>query len=72
MAGPQLSPQARRLQVIIVSAPIMGACAYVLYERLVQGKPRRTLPRDEPDAHGPVFPEPLRASDILHDPKKDQ
>ncbi|KAG1740402.1 uncharacterized protein EDB91DRAFT_1222722 [Suillus paluster] len=44
----KLPPQARRLRTIIVTVPIMGATAYVLYERLVLGKPRRTLPRESP------------------------
>ncbi|KAG2347197.1 hypothetical protein BDR05DRAFT_958675 [Suillus weaverae] len=44
----KLPPQARRLRTIIVTVPIMAATAYVLYERLVLGKPRRTLPRETP------------------------
>ncbi|KAJ8597690.1 hypothetical protein M405DRAFT_712208, partial [Rhizopogon salebrosus TDB-379] len=44
--APKLPPQARRLRTIIITVPIMGATAYVLYERLVLGKPRRTLPRE--------------------------
>ncbi|KIJ16427.1 hypothetical protein PAXINDRAFT_132374 [Paxillus involutus ATCC 200175] len=42
--APKLHPQAQRLRTIIVSVPVMGATAYVLYERLVLGKPQRTLP----------------------------
>jgi len=41
----RLSPQARRLRTIIISAPIMGATAFVLYKRLILGEPQRTLPR---------------------------
>ncbi|KAF9224879.1 hypothetical protein BS17DRAFT_702304 [Gyrodon lividus] len=40
----KLHPQAQKLRTIIVSVPLMGATAYVLYERLVLGKPQRTLP----------------------------
>ncbi|OAX42243.1 hypothetical protein K503DRAFT_683823 [Rhizopogon vinicolor AM-OR11-026] len=46
--APKLPPQARRLRTIIITVPIMGATAYVLYERLVLGKPQRTLPRETP------------------------
>ncbi|KIK35253.1 hypothetical protein CY34DRAFT_812306 [Suillus luteus UH-Slu-Lm8-n1] len=46
----KLPPQARRLRTIIVTVPIMGATAYVLYERLVLGKPQRTLPREVPQS----------------------
>ncbi|KAI6096023.1 hypothetical protein EDD16DRAFT_1501190 [Pisolithus croceorrhizus] len=45
----KLHPQARRLRMIIVTVPIMGATALVLYERLVLGKPQRTLPRPNKD-----------------------
>ncbi|CAL1710106.1 unnamed protein product [Somion occarium] len=46
-----LSRQAKRLRTIIVTVPIIGATSLVLYQRLVQGKPQRTLPnRDDPDA----------------------
>ncbi|KAH0831220.1 hypothetical protein J3R83DRAFT_13799, partial [Lanmaoa asiatica] len=40
----KLHPQAQRLRTMIVTVPIIGATAYVLYERLVHGKPQRTLP----------------------------
>ncbi|KIJ64678.1 hypothetical protein HYDPIDRAFT_28049 [Hydnomerulius pinastri MD-312] len=40
----KLHPQAQRLRTIIVTVPVMGATAYVLYERLVLGKPQRKLP----------------------------
>ncbi|KAF8128643.1 hypothetical protein EV363DRAFT_1170265 [Boletus edulis] len=43
--APKLYPQAQRLRTIIVTVPIMGATAYVLFERLVHGKPQKTLPR---------------------------
>jgi len=47
----RLSPQARRLRTIIISAPIMGATAFVLYKRLILGEPQRTLPqRSSPDS----------------------
>ncbi|KAI0342487.1 hypothetical protein BDW22DRAFT_1429320 [Trametopsis cervina] len=64
MAKTPLSPQARRLQVIIVTVPIIGATSFVLYQRLFEGKPRRTLPpRDDADqAHKrlvPIKPEDL-------------
>ncbi|KIK96887.1 hypothetical protein PAXRUDRAFT_32116 [Paxillus rubicundulus Ve08.2h10] len=42
--APKLHPQAQRLRTIIVSVPVMGATAYVLYERVVLGKPQRTIP----------------------------
>ncbi|KAF8843444.1 hypothetical protein BDN67DRAFT_889329, partial [Paxillus ammoniavirescens] len=42
--APKLHPQAQRLRTIIVSVPVMGATAYVLYERLVLGKSQRKLP----------------------------
>ncbi|KAH7883019.1 hypothetical protein F5I97DRAFT_1815320 [Phlebopus sp. FC_14] len=42
--APKLHPQAQRLRTIIVTVPIMGATAYVLYERLVLGKPQRKVP----------------------------
>lgn len=45
----KLHPQARRLRTIIVTVPIMGATALVLYERLVLGKPQRTIPRPNKD-----------------------
>ncbi|KAI0078029.1 hypothetical protein K474DRAFT_1660876 [Panus rudis PR-1116 ss-1] len=44
-----LSPHARRWRTIIVTVPIIGATSLVLYQRLVQGKPRRTLPKDMND-----------------------
>ncbi|KAH7910381.1 hypothetical protein BJ138DRAFT_110587 [Hygrophoropsis aurantiaca] len=49
MAG-KLPPQAQRLRMIIVTVPIIGATSYVLYDRLVNGKPRRTLPQNNPVA----------------------
>ncbi|EIW79636.1 hypothetical protein CONPUDRAFT_166371 [Coniophora puteana RWD-64-598 SS2] len=51
----KLPPQAQRLRIIIVTVPIMGATAYVLYDRLVNEKPQRTLPpRTGPEAHGRI------------------
>ncbi|KIM60501.1 hypothetical protein SCLCIDRAFT_123924 [Scleroderma citrinum Foug A] len=47
--APKLHPQARRLRTIIVTVPIMGATALVLYERLALGKPQRTIPRSSRD-----------------------
>ncbi|KAH7928876.1 hypothetical protein BV22DRAFT_1003975 [Leucogyrophana mollusca] len=54
MAG-KLPPQAQRMRMIIVTVPIIGATSYVLYERLVLGKPRRTLPKSNPTT--PAKPE---------------
>ncbi|KAF8558688.1 hypothetical protein OG21DRAFT_1504107 [Imleria badia] len=50
--APKLHPQAQRLRTIIVTVPIIGATAYVLYERLVHGKPQRTLPPRQQDTPG--------------------
>ncbi|EIM87223.1 uncharacterized protein STEHIDRAFT_130678 [Stereum hirsutum FP-91666 SS1] len=49
MAGkpPTLNADGRRLRMIIVSVPIMGATALVLYKRLVLGAPQRKLNPDE-------------------------
>ncbi|KAG9308346.1 hypothetical protein JVU11DRAFT_12112 [Chiua virens] len=41
----KVHPQAQKLRIIIVTVPIIGATAYVLYDRLVNGKPQRTLPQ---------------------------
>ncbi|KAI0089017.1 hypothetical protein BDY19DRAFT_993827 [Irpex rosettiformis] len=51
MAKAPLTPQAKRLQTIMVTVPIIGAVSYVLYERLVQGKPRRMLPSRDDTEH---------------------
>ncbi|KAI9567772.1 hypothetical protein HD554DRAFT_2173164 [Boletus coccyginus] len=51
----KLHPQAQRLRTVIVTIPIIGATAYVLYDRLVHGKPQRTLPprrNTEPETPG--------------------
>lgn len=49
MAGkpPTLNADGRRLRMIIVSVPIMGATALVLYKRLVLGERQRKLNPDE-------------------------
>ncbi|OCH90180.1 hypothetical protein OBBRIDRAFT_731287 [Obba rivulosa] len=50
-----LSPQARRWRTIILTVPIIGATSLVLYERLVLGKPRRMLPRNDPLSDGKLL-----------------
>ena len=42
----------------------------VLYKRLVLGEPRRTLPRNDPNAHGPLIPEPYHPGQPLRDERK--
>lgn len=65
----KLYPQARRLRTIIVTVPIMGATALVLYERLVLGKPQRTLPRPNRD-EVPKEPEILaKAAEKIGEPE---
>ncbi|OBZ76451.1 hypothetical protein A0H81_03107 [Grifola frondosa] len=53
----KLSPQARRLRTIIVTIPIMAATSLVLYERLVLGKPRRTVDRSPEKEGVPMIPD---------------
>ncbi|KAI0701983.1 hypothetical protein BC835DRAFT_1322114 [Cytidiella melzeri] len=62
MAKAPLSPQQKRLQVVMVTVPIIGGVSYVLYERLVMGKPRRMLPQRDDVEHlhdrlAPIKPE---------------
>jgi len=45
MGTQKLSPQGRRLRIIILTVPIMAATSVVLYKRLVLGEPQRKLPR---------------------------
>ncbi|KJA23907.1 hypothetical protein HYPSUDRAFT_201032 [Hypholoma sublateritium FD-334 SS-4] len=45
MAKPQLSLEARRIRLIIVSLPILVASSFVLYKRLYLGEEQRTLPK---------------------------
>ncbi|KAF9497501.1 hypothetical protein BDN71DRAFT_1444662 [Pleurotus eryngii] len=42
----KLSPQARRWRTILVTVPIMVATSVVLYQRLVEGKPQRTIAKE--------------------------
>ncbi|PAV18261.1 hypothetical protein PNOK_0674700 [Pyrrhoderma noxium] len=49
---PQLSLQAKRWRTIIITLPIIGATSFVLYQRLVQGKPQRTIARPEAETQG--------------------
>ncbi|EPQ50820.1 hypothetical protein GLOTRDRAFT_50038 [Gloeophyllum trabeum ATCC 11539] len=51
MASTPLSPQAKRLRTIIVTLPIMGATALILYKRVFLGEEQRKLPRD---GHGRI------------------
>ncbi|KAA1474579.1 hypothetical protein DENSPDRAFT_841184 [Dentipellis sp. KUC8613] len=51
---PPLSPQAQRLRTIMITVPIIAATSLVLYQRLVQGKPQRTLPRPEDHVEGRI------------------
>ncbi|KAF8173721.1 hypothetical protein BJ912DRAFT_71358 [Pholiota molesta] len=44
MAKPQLSLEARRIRLIIVSLPILVASSFVLYKRLYLGEEQRKLP----------------------------
>ncbi|KAF9531064.1 hypothetical protein CPB83DRAFT_849260 [Crepidotus variabilis] len=46
---PRLSLEARRIRMIIVTAPIMVACSYVLFNRLVLGEERKKLPNRNAD-----------------------
>ncbi|KAH9474561.1 hypothetical protein JR316_0013023 [Psilocybe cubensis] len=44
MAKQSLPLEARRIRTIIVTLPIITACSFVLYKRLVLGEDQRKLP----------------------------
>ncbi|ETW77504.1 hypothetical protein HETIRDRAFT_411690 [Heterobasidion irregulare TC 32-1] len=55
MASQKLSPQGKRLRTIIITIPIIVASSLVLYERLVQGKPQRTISRTHEKGEGRIL-----------------
>lgn len=62
------APALACLHQLLTSTDIQKKITDVLYERLILGKPRRTVPRNDGDAHGPIIPEPLDPGAVhIHD-----